>query len=198
MASRRRNACTRSYRAYRSQPSREGKKVSGYNELKSIVVTPVAPMQPVYVYVWRYTRHIVDTHHAIWACDDRQIGRSMITDGRERRTERLARGWRRRTSLRKSDRGGWRDGGGVVSKIRGIEVSLSLSFTLPLSVSCFDGRRGKEMERVGRRNHQVDLGWTTIEVARSLKPLHLWTCVESTCPLPIRRDWISERDPRLG
>lgn len=45
-----------------------------------------------------------------------------------------------------SDRGGWRDGGGIVSKIRGIEVSLSLLFTLPLSVSTDgEGKRWKEL-----------------------------------------------------
>lgn len=34
-----------------------------------------------------YTYRVVDTHDTIWACDDREIGRSMITDGGERRTE---------------------------------------------------------------------------------------------------------------
>lgn len=57
-----------------------------YNELKSIVVTPVAPMHPC-MYMYAVTHIVVDTHDTIWACDDREIGRSMITDGGERRTE---------------------------------------------------------------------------------------------------------------
>lgn len=55
------------------------------------------------------------------------------------------------------ERQGWVEGWwrGSVENQRNRGFSLSLIHSPSL---CFDGRREKEMERVGRRNHQVDLG----------------------------------------
>lgn len=119
-----------------------------YNELKSIVITPVAPMHPCTCTCVR----VGGTHNAIYACE----GDRSIDDNRWRRTKNRGGGKGGRRYGRVVERQGRRDGGGgVVSKIRRKRfLSLPLSI-YPVSIPF--RRRGTEME-VGRRNHQVDLG----------------------------------------
>ena len=160
-----------------------------YNELKSIVVTPVAPMHPYTCVPLHVYTCVGGTHDTIWAYDDREIGRSMITDGGERRTE-VTRGGGEGGRLLRKSRGateGWRDGGGWCRKSEGNVSSLasplflSLSLSLSLCLSPFRRRRGTETEVDGRRNHTR----LTLVEPRSksccprLKSLHLRTCIES-------------------
>ena len=160
-----------------------------YNELKSIVVTPVAPMHPYTCVPLHVYTCVGGTHDTIWAYDDREIGRSMITDGGERRTE-VTRGVEKEDGYygRAVERQeGWRDGGGWCRKSEGNVSSLasplflSLSLSLSLCLSPFRRRRGTETEVDGRRNHTR----LTLVEPRSksccprLKSLHLRTCIES-------------------
>ena len=172
-----------------------------YNELKSIVVTPVAPMHPYTCVPLHVYTCVGGTHDTIWAYDDREIGRSMITDGGERRTE-VTRGGGEGGRLLRKSRGateGWRDGGGWCRKSEGNVSSLasplflSLSLSLPLPVST--KKRDRDGSWWEEKPHQVDLGWTTIEVVLPSSEVFAFADLYriGTCPLPIKRDWIRER-----
>ena len=157
-----------------------------YNELKSIVVTPVAPMHPYTCVPLHVYTCVGGTHDTIWAYDDREIGRSMITDGGERRTE-VTRGVEKEDgyygrAVERQEGGGMVEGG-VENQREMFPLSLLLSSSLSLSLclSPFRRRRGTEMEVDGRRNHTR----LTLVEPRSksccprLKSLHLRTCIES-------------------
>ena len=152
-----------------------------YNELKSIVVTPVAPMHPYTCVPLHVYTCVGGTHDTIWAYDDREIGRSMITDGGERRTEVTRGGGEGGRLLRKSRgaTGGWRDGGGWCRKSEGNVSSLAsplfLSLSLSLSASPrFDEEEGQRRKLMGG---ETTPGWPWLNHDRSRAALVWSLCI---------------------